>query len=204
MEPTLDERSSSRTFNSKTRAIHPCSPLLLLGLAVFLVGCGVPVESEPQRLDIESALPVEIEERSAEGVTMVTVHLVRNERLLARTRDMPGPPGLETVMSALLGGTTALEDREGLRTAIPSGTRLLGARREGSVASLDLSGEFVAVGGEEEILAVAQIVLTVTSLEGISAVLFELEGIPTGVPVAGGALSTDPVDAVDYAELVGP
>lgn len=177
---------------------------LLIGLAMLLVGCGVPLEAEPERLDIESALPVEIEERSAEGVTTVTVHLVRNERVLPRTREMPGPPGLETVMSALLGGATALEDREGLRSAIPLGTRLLGAGREGSIASLDLSGEFVAVGGEEEILAVAQIVLTVTGLEGISAVLFEIEGVPTGVPVAGGALSTEPVDADDYAELVGP
>jgi spore germination protein GerM len=72
------------------------------------------------------------------------------------------------------------------------------------VLRIDLNRVFAAVGGEEEILAVAQIVLTATSIEGVDLVAFQLDGVPTDVPVASGALSVDPVGAADYSALVAP
>ncbi len=178
--------------------------LLIVGMAALAVGCGIPLDATPQRLEVDPTGPPVADEPVVTDLTTVSVYLVQNEQLIRATRELPGPVSLTTVVSALLRSASGLEDRDGLRTSIPSGTRLLSARQVGSVAHIDLSGDFVAVGGEEEILAVAQIVLTATSLEDVSSVLFLIEGLPTGVPVAGGALSTDPVGPDDYLDLIAP
>ena len=134
----------------------------------------------------------------------VTMYLVSDETLVRVTRDLPDSADLETVLQSLLGGVTEPEERSNLRSSIPAGTEIIGIEREQNIARIDLSSEFAAVGGEEEILAVAQIVLTATSLDGIDFVALELGGVPTDAPVANGALSIEPVEAADYASLVSP
>jgi spore germination protein GerM len=104
----------------------------------------------------------------------------------------------------LFEGTTEPEERASLRSAVPPGTRLIDLAVDGNTVRIDLNPAFASVGGEEETLAVAQIVLTATGTLGVDRVLFQLEGVPTAVPVAGGALSTAPVGADDYAPLVSP
>lgn len=52
------------------------------------------------------------------------------------------------------------------------------------------------VSPELPALAVAySLLMAVTSIEGIELVAFQLDGVPTDVPVANGALSDDPVGA---------
>ena len=50
--------------------------------------------------------------------------------------------------------------------------------------------------------AVGQVTLTLTSAPGVSAVLLLDGGEPVPVPLPGGALTSEPVDAEDYASLV--
>ncbi len=176
--------------------------LCLLGLVV--VGCGIPAESSPEPLILEIDEPPEIREPSPEDQAAVSMYLVRDDRLIHVTRDLRSPSSIEEIVGSLLGGVTPPEERANLRTSIPRGTRLLSVAQEGSTVRVNLSREFASVGGEEEILAVAQIVLTVTSLEETQHVAFELEGIPTDVPVANGALSVEPVSAREYDELLDP
>lgn len=171
--------------------------------SVLLCACGVPLDAEPQPFEVELVPPVEVDRAEPGELAAASLFLVRDGQVVAVTRDLSSPAGAVAVIGSLLEDTTDPEERAGLRTSIPVGTELLAVRRENSTLVLNLTRDFAAVGGEEEILAVAQIVLTATNLEGIESVAFELDGVPTDVPLASGALSDEPVAAGDYRELLG-
>lgn len=178
------------------------SEVLCLVVLTVVTACGIPIQSEPELLQIEVEPPPSIQEPALEDLTAVSMYLVRDERLVHVTRDLPAAIDLEGAIESLLEGVTPPEERSSLRTSIPAGTRILGSSIEGSLLRLNLNREFAAVGGEEEIRAVAQIVLTATSADVVDLVAFELDGVPTDVPIASGALSIEPVTADDYAELL--
>ncbi|HUG32054.1 MAG TPA: GerMN domain-containing protein [Acidimicrobiia bacterium] len=172
--------------------------------AVALAACGIPIDAAPVTIDIEAAVSPDDGGPVLGELAAVSLYLIRDEALVPVTRDLPSPPVPDIVLGSLLEGVTEPEQRANLRTAIPPGTRSNEIAADGPVLRVDLSREFASVGGEEEIFAVAQIVLTATSIEGIDLVAFELDGVPTDVPVASGALSDDPVGAGDYQPLLAP
>ena len=53
-------------------------------------------------------------------------------------------------------------------------------------------------------LAVAPIVLTVTSVDGVDAVMLLREGAPVDVPLPGGEQVSRPVTAAQYQSLLAP
>lgn len=193
-----------RTGSQAHQSDRALTRLVASGLLVVATACGIPIQSEPELLTIEVEAPPSIEEPTLEDLTAVSMYLVRDEGLVHVTRDLSSSVDLEGVIASLLEGVTPPEERSSLRTSIPAGTKVWESTTEGSLLRLNLSGEFAAVGGEEELLAVAQIVLTATSFEGIESVAFELDGVPTDVPVASGALSQQPVTAEHYSELLDP
>lgn len=176
--------------------------LALTLLVLVAAACGIPVEADPEIVDVQIPPAGEGEVVEPGDLASVSMYLVRNDALVHVTRDLPSPPSVTRIFDSLLAGVTEPERRANLRTAIPPGTSTIEVTEEGSILHIDLNREFAAVGGEEEILAVAQIVLTATSIEGVDLVAFRLDGVPTDVPVAGGALSVDPVGAADYAVLI--
>jgi spore germination protein GerM len=176
------------------------SIVILCGL---IVGCGVPVDEAPVAVEVEYEPASRMAARAGESLVAASMYLVRGERLIPVTRDLPGPPDLTAIVASLLDGPTDPEMRSQLRTAIPAGTRTLDVEVEGDIAYVDLSREFATVGGQEEILAIAQIVLTLTAVDGVEWVGFLLNGVATNVPLPDGALSEAPVAGSDYLELVG-
>jgi spore germination protein GerM len=178
--------------------------LTLVLLATVVAGCGIPLDPAPEVVDVEFAAAADAGGPIPGDLAAVSIYLIRNDSPVSVTRDLPTPPTLDIVFDSLLGPVTEPEQRAGLRTAIPRGTETIAIDDDGATLLIDLNREFAAVGGEEEILAVAQIVLTATSFGGIESVAFQLEGVPTDVPVADGALSADPVGADDYASLIAP
>jgi hypothetical protein len=69
---------------------------------------------------------------------------------------------------------------------------------------VDLTAEAEPPSGWASRRAVAQIVLTATSVPGVRAVLLTLAGEPVEVPLPSGELTADPVTAADYEELLRP
>lgn len=173
-------------------------------LVLLLAACGVPTEAEPEELLLEVDAPTVIAEPLDENLASVSMYLIRSGALVHVTRDLPSPAGPDEILGSLFDGVTEPQQRADLRSSIPPGSRILGLTQDGPILRINLSNDFAAVGGEEEIFAVAQVVLTVTSIEGVELVAFELEGLPTDVPVANGALSVEPVGAEDYFELLAP
>jgi spore germination protein GerM len=76
------------------------------------------------------------------------------------------------------------------------------------VATIELSpGFFEQVPPQDQLLAIGQIVLTVTEVGGIGQVLFTQGGNPLGVPRGpSGGLSDgkEPLSRRDYQELLNP
>jgi spore germination protein GerM len=77
----------------------------------------------------------------------------------------------------------------------------LNATDTAGVATVDLGGNFGQLAGAGQVLAVAQIVFTVTELAGIHAVAFTLDGQAIAVPAANGAQVDTPVTRSQYASL---
>jgi hypothetical protein len=59
---------------------------------------------------------------------------------------------------------------------------------------------FISIGGGNQLLAVAQVLWTLTEFPGIDGVLFVLDGPLVAVPTDDG-LTDRPVDRADYAAV---
>jgi len=169
--------------------------------APLAAGCGVPADRHPVAVPggvVRPALgPTTTTPTPA---TQATLFFVQAEQLVPVVRSVTRPD-LEAVLEVLLTGPTEAELAAGLRTAISPQRNIRSVHTDGTTAVIDLTTTFVEVGGEEQILALAQIVLTATGTPGITNVRFELEGQPVEVPRAEGTLSSGPLTASDYAAL---
>ncbi len=182
--------------------------LVLVGV-VALAGCAVGPQDEARSIEVNvdaglvdgPAADASAEEESVAA----SVYLVRDNRLIHVTRAVAGTaPDLESVVAEAAAGPTSAEARAGIWNAIPAPSSVQGTRLNGSVAEVDLSPDFAAIGGRDEILAIAQLVLSATSLSEVDAVTFSLNGAETDVPRADGALVSRPLTTEDYRELVEP
>lgn len=178
-----------------TRLVAVVAVLLFLATA----GCGIPLQSEPEALDIQIS-PVSLPPAAdVVGPAPTTIYLVRDGALSPVAREPAD--GTEATLRLLLDGPTLPEERDGVRSAIPPNTEVLGLEEVGGVTVVDLSAAFANIGGSDEILAVGQIVVTLAS-EGAAQVGFELEGSPVAIPLPSGALTTEPVTLADYEVLL--
>jgi hypothetical protein len=181
----------------------------LFPLAVAGAGCGIPNDSQPIITPGGVVRPVLAPNEPAvpgpagrpEPDSDVPVFLVQAEHLVRVVRNSPRHD-LSAVLGLLLAGPKPSEFGAGIRTGISPQTTLRSARVEGDTAVVDLSSAFVEVGGQEQILAVAQIVLTATAVPGVGQVRLLLDRQAVEVPRADGTLTADTLRASDYAHLL--
>ncbi|HEX6301361.1 MAG TPA: GerMN domain-containing protein [Acidimicrobiia bacterium] len=92
-----------------------------------------------------------------------------------------------------------------ISTAIPDGTESLGGSVDDGVATVNLSDEFDDGGGSFSMFArLAQVVYTVTRVEGVDAVEFQIEGEPVTVFSSEGIELDGAQDRTDYYDLLPP
>jgi spore germination protein GerM len=186
----------------------------LVALLVAVGGCGVTADGEPE-LIAGDEVPAELLDpnptpsTTRPGATAaVTVYLLQRTgsttQLVPVTREVEDPVRPGERVEALLRPTSESEKGRGLTSSIPSDTVLLGApqldpgRQE---LTLDFSEELFAVEGTELSQAFAQIVWTVTELEGVRRVRFLVEGEPQRAPDADGVEQDGAVSTADYWSL---
>ncbi len=181
---------------------------LLAGLMVS--GCAVGAEPDARRINltVDAGLfdnPAEGASPSDADAVAVSVYLVRDNQLVHVTREAaPGETGVEAVVASAVAGPTPAEARAGIWSAIPPGTAVLGVRLSAGIATVDLSSDFAAIGGRDELLAIGQLVQSITALHDADAVVFLLDGTAVSVPRADGVLVDGPLTAQDYEALTGP
>jgi spore germination protein GerM len=179
---------------------------LALALAVLAAGCGVRAESQPRTLDPGSvpfrsigqsptAAPV--------GAGRALVYLVRDGAIVAVVRRFPEPPTPEAVLAALVVGPSGRESDAGLTTAVLPGTTFDKQGIAAGVAYVDVPASSTTESGRnDEVLAHAQVVVTLTALPAVTGVRFLRDGQPLDVPRADGSLARVPLTRRDYTALL--
>jgi spore germination protein GerM len=188
---------------------------LFVCLVTVLAGCGVPVQQEPVAIPTEaipsqlrnSGMPASGPPTASPGRPAVHVTFVRQDRLVTLVRESlttTPPDRLAAVIQALMAGPNETEQANGMTSALPAGLTLAIADVRGTRVVLDLSGETEGSSATENVLAVGQIVLSVTALPTVDEVTFQRDGVPVEALLADGSLTNEPLTAADYTALRSP
>ncbi|SCF12986.1 Sporulation and spore germination [Micromonospora coriariae] len=178
-----------------------------LALAALLTGCGVPTDDAPRtvrppRGPFHSAAPVET--TAPAGRANETLCLVRDNRIVPVARRVDHAPTVEDHLRHLLAGPGTAERGSDLTSALPGAVNAAGATVTGTQARVAVDTPEDDAGRSDEVLALGQIVCTLTSRDDITTVVFLRDGKPLGVPRADGSLSEQPLTRADYAPLITP
>jgi spore germination protein GerM len=176
--------------------------------------CSAPLDSGPKTLRAASIPPDLRGETSSTTTTIVstgdsaelTVYFIGNDpstgndRLVAAKRRVSPPVSLEKVLQKLFAGPTTAEQVMGLRTAIRGDTAVLGAPIEARIATINVSKNF-ALGTQEQVIAFAQVVFTAVDVEGVTGVVFALNGHRQEVPQGDGSSTSTPLARASYPQV---
>jgi hypothetical protein len=181
--------------------------------ASTLVACGVPGDRTPREIDAGN-VPFHLlaPTASATSTTVpsaftatarVTIYLADADgRLVAARREVEAPTTVDKAVAALLRGPTD-EEANRLSTSITSDTKLLDIRGPiNGVVTIDLSRQMLDITGRQQILALAQVVYTATSLTSVERVLFKFDGSSREVPNGDGKLTASPLGRLSYKGLL--
>lgn len=191
------------------------SCLAVAGLLVSSGGCGVAADKAPHAIEAED-LPADLLDPNPPASTTlpgstataaVTVYLVVRKgdttRLAPVTRDVADPSRAADRIRALLMPTAAEEQEGGLISSIPADTVLLDTTLAAADNELvvNLSGALFDVQGKELANAFAQLVWTVTELDGVRQVRFKVDGEAYRAPNDEGVEQDGAVTRGDYNAL---
>ncbi len=177
--------------------------VLAVVAVLTLAGCGVGAQSAPEEVSIpRPSTPPTGAAGDATG-DRVTVWFVRGSRLEAAERPAEDS-AIDAALDALAAGPTRAEVLDGVRTALsPQSLTPDRPVTADAVVTVGVSREFTEVAGGNQLLAVAQVVFTVTEVPGVEAVRITADGSPVEVPTDDG-LTADPVGREDYASVAAP
>jgi spore germination protein GerM len=122
-------------------------------------------------------------------------------------RQAEGDASAMTAMELLLAGPNAdeMSGIPAISTAIPQGTELLGVETDNGLATVNLSTEYDDGGGSFGMFArLAQVVYSLTRLDEVDEVAFEVEGQPVTVFSSEGIELDGPQQRDDYYDLLPP
>lgn len=180
--------------------------LALVCAVTVLAGCGVPVEDRARRVPAEripdgllasdTTTPTEPDDRES-----IDVWLVRDGLLVASRHEIERPVTAQRALDELLSGPDEDEQSRSLRSAIPDAAVLVSAEVSGGIARVELAASFSDIPAGDQVLAVGQIVLTLTDLRGVGLVAFSVADGPIAVPLPSGESSGERVSRDDYVEL---
>lgn len=197
-----------------SRRISPpfaCAVLLVVG------GCATGIEDEAHVLD-DGQVPFDLllpaTTTIAPPSTVVvpageveTIYLVKDNAVVARTRTFDNE-SLNSVVIELAAALSPAEIAEGLRTLLEGDGKtplVVGVQLNNGVATVEISPSFTELDGGSQLLALAQLVLTLTAQPGVGQVAFTSSGVVSPVPRANGTTTGEPVSRDDYvALLAGP
>lgn len=186
--------------------------IALVCLAIA-AGCGVPVEPAPRVVDptlvpnhlLDTKAPRPSDQATEPtGRTTVTFFVAAGRVVPVRRPELDGTKGerLRRAVRILLDGPTAKEQAAGIGTAIPIDLGLTVASVHDTTVTIDLAGPLRNTRSDDRTLAVAQIVLTTTSIAGVDAVRLTQKGKTLEAPLVDGSLTAVPLTATAYATLL--
>lgn len=161
-------------------------PIRLLSglLLLFVVSCGVPLDDHPREITLSTSTTTE--------VTTTTGPTSSGDRAEIFFVDENGALRADEVtlkrasVPAALSELLSAEPPSGLKSRIPSGTRLLEVRTQGERVFVDLSSEMHDIESPLDRVAYAQLTFTVLTFPDIREIAYEIDGQPVDAPTDDG------------------
>jgi len=180
-----------------TRFCITCAALLLV-----LSGCGSDGAIGVGNISDVVSTPATGAGGGSTPVPQMTyqVWFTRSDQLWPVMRSAPRTPAVgATAVADLLAGPSIDESANGVGSAVPSGTHLLGLNIAGGTATVDLSSEFESGEGARSMTErLAQVVYTLTQFPTVKRVVFHLDGQPVTVFSNPGVALDRPQTRHDY------
>lgn len=184
----------------------------LVSLLALLVGCGA-ADGGVQDLDARQVASLLASDPTTTTVvpvrpTVVTVFLTAPAyapsdppTLVPAARAVEYPRTIDKVLAVLAAGPFDDEVRQGFRSSIRRGAKLMFIGAADGTATVDIPLDFAGGLITEQIPALAQIVYTVTAFPDVKAVRFTANGHPIPVSIGDGSQVAVPVTRITYAAL---
>ncbi len=177
---------------------------LAVAVVVTVAACGVPTDRTATKVRARD-VPFGLLDKnsgattSTSGAERVVIYLARDEKLVAVPRSIAQPVTLDSLIVTLRKGPTSGEVSAGVRSALPAArsVRSVGIARDR--ATLELDRRFTTLSADDQVLALAQIVFTVTERPGVGQVRFTRDGAAIEVPRGNRSLTSARVTRDDYA-----
>ena len=187
--------------------------LAVVAVALVAAGCAIPTQSAPSSI-APSKVPFNLlnphlpttttTQPKVSSYVSVKVYFINSstQQLQAEPRLVQPPAPLTSILTAMLQGPTSAEAASGVFTAIPSDVAVLSTTTQGGVVTVNMNSAFTQITGTSTELAVAQIVATVASENGLgTGVIFEIDGQRTSVPIANGSQVAGPVYLIEFLSV---
>jgi spore germination protein GerM len=181
-----------------------------LGAAVLLGACSAPVDSGPKAIGA-ARLPEGLRTESSSTTTTiaptgeseeVTIYYIGQDQRLAPVKRRVTPPiTVQKVLQKLFTPPTTSEGVTGYRTAISAETTVLSALVENKIVTVDVSKVFAFGPVDDQIRAYAQVVFTAVDVEGVTGVLFSVNGRRLEVPAGDGSNQSAPLGRGSYPQF---
>jgi spore germination protein GerM len=178
--------------------------------ASLLAACGVRSDDEPRNLSAGQVPYGLLEDAPATTTSAPTPSVPKEpvivffvgptDHLVAGSRDVNRPPTVAKALTSLLFGVQEDEAARGWRSAIDPTASIQARAAEPGTVTIDLSPEFAQGSASEQLLRIAQIVWTATSVPNVSSVRFTLDGAPIEAPTPTGS-TADPVGQAAYLDF---
>lgn len=176
-------------------------------LAVVVAGCGVTPEDAAREVEppggTQPAWPSQTAPPDDTGTVPERLYLIRDGEIVPVIRHVSAEPSPDELMSDLLAGPTDTEQQAGLTSALLGDDIITGVQvGAGNHAVVELAAGLDETSRNDQVLAFAQIVCTLTAQPAIAGVSFTSNGQAVAVPVADGSLSAGPLTPADYTALL--
>lgn len=184
------------------------APALVVA-AFVAAGCAIPTQSAPSTM-APSKVPFNLLDphlptttttlpKPTSLVPVKVFYLNSSNQLTSAPRVVAAPAPLTAIITSMLAGPTKSETAQGISTAIPSNVTVLSATTQAGIVTVNMSATFGDIIGNSIELAVAQIVATIATENGLNTgVVFEIDGQRTSVPIANGSQVTAPVYLIEF------
>ena len=179
---------------------------VVLAMILGATACGVSSDDHASRVakrDVPFGLLDENSgaQPSTAGGEDASIFLVKDDRLVAAVRRLAPTARPGNAVRALEQGPTKAEVAAGVRSALPKTHTVDGVSVAAGTAVVELDPSFATLPSGDQLLALAQLVFTLTARPGIGQVRFTLDGEDAQVPRADGSLVATPVSRDDYAAV---
>ncbi len=195
--------------HGSTRRGEQCAAIAVVSVAA---GCGVTTSDDVEVADAEDVpfgllepdrVPVALQPVTGAVVVQLYLFDPDSSALVPVTRQV-GSAGIEAVAAELVTGPTTSESFLGLQSALTDIDAIDGIDIEGSTALVDLNDSFTTLGGSDQIIAIAQLVFTVTERPRLDRLVVSVNGENVEVPRDDGTLTRDPLTRTDYRSFSPP